>query len=271
MINKSPFAGIYAPISDAGKYLERIGFEGVAEPTEKCLKKLVKCHLLSVPFENIDIYYGKGEPSLETEKLFEKIVLNRRGGYCFELNGLFMKLLEEIGFSCFATACRIIAGRNYPMPSSHRVNLVDIDDCRYFCDVGYGGPGPKEPVKIVYDTVVVTEDGEKFLFEKHGSETVLKAQLNGEMSPIMRFSQKPCDLCDFLPLNSFCSHSKYEPFVHKLMLWKLTETGKCTIDGKILRIKENGAVSELELQSEEDVQKALKVWFGINCSASEEI
>ena len=86
---KSPFEKLYAPIPDTDAYLSRIGFDGKAEPTFDCLKKLMSCHLAAVPFENLDVYHGGIEPSLETDAMFEKIVTNRRGGYCFELNGLF--------------------------------------------------------------------------------------------------------------------------------------------------------------------------------------
>ena len=262
--NKSIFEGLYKPLNDVDSYLERIGYSGSSEPTEECLKTLVRCHLISVPFENLDIYYRRIIPSLETEKLFNKIVINKRGGYCFELNGLFMKLLEAIGFSGFGTIARIVTGCNFPMPYTHRVNFVDIGNDRYFCDVGYGGPGPKEPIKIVYDTLIKTEDGAKFCFLKQGDETVLKAELNGKMSPIMIFSFNKCDLCDFVPLNTFCACSDYEPFIHKLILWKMTESGKCTIDDNILRIKENGILTEKELKTSEDVKEALKQWFAID-------
>ena len=266
---ESPFAGLYAPIDDVAAYLERIGFSGKAEPTVDCLKRLVHCHLTSVPFENLDIFYGGEEPSLETEKMFDKIVKNRRGGYCFELNGSFAKLLEAIGFSVFGAMARIVLERDFSVPFSHRVNFADIDGERYFCDVGYGGPGPKEPIRMVYNTAIKTQDGKHFCFVKDGDETLLQAELDGEMRGVLRFSQTPCDPCEFLPLNTFCSKSEYEPFVHRLILSRMTEHGKCTVNGNVLRVKESDVISERELRSREDIKNALKQWFGIDYSGLE--
>ena len=260
---KSPFEKLYIPLSNADLYLKRIGFYQSAEPTLECLKKLIKCHLMNVPFENLDIFYKHLEPSLETDALFEKIVANKRGGYCFELNGLFCKLLEKVGYNCFGAICRIVLGFDYPMPYTHRINIVNIADEFYFCDVGYGGPCPDEPLKIEYDKIISTESGKKFCFKKEGGEIALYVALGGEMKRLMVFSITPDDLVDFIPLNAFCAHSPYEPFVHKVMVSLLTETGKYSIDGDILRIKENETVTETKLLNDEDVEKALKKWFDI--------
>src|SRR5690606_20497919 len=78
-------------------YLQRIGYEGPLDRSAKTLAQLQYCHLHTVPYENLDIL--RGVPiSLELEDLFDKIVVRRRGGYCFELNALFGWLLRELGY-----------------------------------------------------------------------------------------------------------------------------------------------------------------------------
>ena len=135
---QSPFEKIYAPLPDVGAYLERIGYRGEVSSNLETLGKLMQCHLAAVPFENLDVFHGHLEPSLETERMFAKIVLNRRGGYCFELNGLFSKLLEAIGFSVSCTFARILFGRSFVPPKAHRVIIVEIQGEKYFCDIGFG-------------------------------------------------------------------------------------------------------------------------------------
>ena len=83
---------------DKEKYLERIKYFGTLRADAECLTGLHQNHLFSIPFENLDIYTGKGI-SLDLEDIYQKIVLNRRGGFCYELNYLFHWLLNELGFN----------------------------------------------------------------------------------------------------------------------------------------------------------------------------
>jgi N-hydroxyarylamine O-acetyltransferase len=79
------------------KYLERIGYKGSTEPTIGLLSALQKKHLLNIPFENLDIHY-KTPIELDIAIIFEKVVIKKRGGFCYELNGIFHELLNSIGF-----------------------------------------------------------------------------------------------------------------------------------------------------------------------------
>ena len=96
---------------DVDAYLRRIGAERPKTLTPQSLSGLVRAHLEQVPFESLELTEAHTEPSLTPEGLFEKIVCNRRGGYCFELNKLFYLLLQELGFDCRSVAVRCIIGR----------------------------------------------------------------------------------------------------------------------------------------------------------------
>ena len=78
-------------------YLKRINYSGSLEPSLKVLKQLQQAHLMSVPFENLDIHYGR-TIELDLDKIFNKVVVDHRGGFCYELNGLFGELLSMLGF-----------------------------------------------------------------------------------------------------------------------------------------------------------------------------
>ena len=260
---QSPFEKIYAPLPDVGAYLERIGYRGEVSSNLETLRKLMQCHLAAVPFENLDVFHGHLEPSLETERMFAKIVLNRRGGYCFELNGLFSKLLEAIGFSVSCTFARILFGRSFVPPKAHRVIIVEIQGEKYFCDIGFGGPVPVEPIKIVYDTVIESKPNRRYKFLKDKSDITLLIEKENEFVPLISFGKASCDPADFIPLNAFCAYSEYEPFRKKQMLWKFSENGRYSIDGDVLKVTENGEEKEIYLKTEAELRDALKKWFGI--------
>lgn len=260
---ENPFEKLYAPIPDRGAYLRRIGFEGKAEPTLECFRKLMTCHLSTVPFENLDVYHGHIEPSLETDAMFEKIVTRHRGGYCFELNGLFSKLLCEIGFDVCCHAARVMVGREYIPPRAHRVIVVKLSDKKYFCDVGFGGPVPTEPVEITFDKEIETEDFRRYKFVCEERGIMLLAERNGVFVPVLMFDETPSDEAEFVPLNAFCAYSEYEPFRKKQMVRLGKEEGRCSIDGNVLKIRNNGVDTEMILETEEEVRKALGIYFGI--------
>ena len=259
----NPFAGIYGPLPDVKAYLKRIDYTGEIAPNLECLKELMTAQLRSVPFENLDVFHGRKEPSLEAVDLFEKIVKNCRGGYCFELNGLFQKLLEAIGFSCFSHVGRIGHGQPFKYPISHRVTVVELAGERWFCDVGFGGPVPSEPAKIVLNQPFDSANGHRYEFTQNGIEITLSMEENGAFLPVLSFVETPADPVDFLALNAFCAHSPIEPFIHKQMVWRNTETGRVTLDGNTLRIHENDTVREEVIETEPALRKALQDYFGI--------
>lgn len=94
---------------DRSAYLARIGYEGALTPAIETLRGLHRAHVMTVPFENLDIHLGR-PISLNPADLFRKIVVDRRGGYCFELNGLFTLLLEDVGFAVTRLAARVLYG-----------------------------------------------------------------------------------------------------------------------------------------------------------------
>ena len=151
---------LYAPLPDTATYLRRIGvtpdaWDRRVHPelppspthysvphTKAALDSLITAHLHHVPFENLDVYDLGREVSLEIPALFEKVVVRRRGGYCFELNALFFALLESLGFRGYPIAQRVLSEGDFP-PLCHRSAVITLEGgARVLCDVGYGGPSP---------------------------------------------------------------------------------------------------------------------------------
>lgn len=124
-------------------YLERIDCNDVKEITLKNLARLVRGHLEHIPFEDLDVF-DKGEtPSLNEKALFQKIVENKRGGYCFELNTLFGKLLETMGFCVYSVAARVLWNKESLPPLSHIGLIVCLEGKNISVMWGMEVPAPK--------------------------------------------------------------------------------------------------------------------------------
>ena len=127
---------------DVQAYLERINCKGPLDGGAKALATLQEAHYTAVPYENFDILRGR-PLSLELPDLYKKIVINRRGGYCFELNGLFGWLLRELGYPVAEHFSRYLRDEPpLPMPR-HRILVAEADGSKWFVDAGVGGVVPR--------------------------------------------------------------------------------------------------------------------------------
>ena len=156
-----------AEIMDISSYLRRIDYSGSREPSTDVLHKLHQAHLLTVPFENLDIHLG--HPIVLGEAhLFNKIVNHRRGGFCYELNGLFAALLRELGFEVLGFPCNDFGGQE---PGTN-------EEIQEFCSLNYNVTFPmfdkvkvkgkeKHPLfKMLTDNSATGKSSIKWNFEK---------------------------------------------------------------------------------------------------------
>jgi N-hydroxyarylamine O-acetyltransferase len=143
------------PRPDPERYLRRIGVlpETVTTPDRRTLERIQRAHVTTVPFENLAIVGGPNDDrsgpgvTLSIASMYEKIVERARGGYCFELNGLFHWLLEELGYEVDRIAARVTSDGDAGPPANHHTNVVELDR-RYVVDVGMGTPVMRRPISI---------------------------------------------------------------------------------------------------------------------------
>ena len=133
---------------NANRYLERIGMTSSnVSHTYEFLKALQHNHICTVPYENLDIL--NGEPiDLSKEALYQKIVINHRGGYCFELGGAISMLLCELGFKTKNYFARFLKGEKEIPVRRHRVVVTECDGERYVVEVGIGIEAPRNPLLL---------------------------------------------------------------------------------------------------------------------------
>ncbi len=257
------FEQFNAPLPDQKRYLERIGIAGPPTPDKTALDRLILAHQTTVPFENLDVYDAGRDIRLDTAGLFDKIVERRRGGYCFELNGLFMSLLLSLGFDCFPIAVRVVWNLDCYMPVSHRAGIVRLGGKRYFCDVGFGGPQPgtaldldaKKPQRSGPDEFIFTRDAD--------GDTVISRITESGRERLLKFSERRCENVDFLAPNEYQSKNADSGFKKTRMVNIATNGGSVSINDSVLRIHDNGQVSEKTLETEKELAEALKTYFGI--------
>ena len=134
---------------DVQKYLDRIGYQGPVEVSLACLARLQLFHQTSVPFENLDNFTDR-KKVIEHEALYEQIVINKRGGWCHELNGCFSWLLEQLGFTVSVISAQYYNPElgEFCKVFDHMVLIVELAGQKYLVDVGFGNISqPSEPIR----------------------------------------------------------------------------------------------------------------------------
>lgn len=177
------------------QYLRRIGYTGDRKPCLENLTRLVRCHLETVPFENLDFWHDPRELSLKTQDLYDKVVLRHRGGVCCELNSIFHWLLVKLGYEAYPIMVRILM-RPGDNPISHECVIVVLDGKKYYVDVGFGGPGPKGPVCLDGDGVQ-NVFGSNFRAVWDGVHAYIQVPVEEGWRPLLQLIDIPATAADF--------------------------------------------------------------------------
>ena len=191
---------------DVKAYLSRIGYRGGTEPTAANLAALVRAHRLAVPYETLDIWRGR-HTTLATDELFDKIVTRRRGGYCFELNGLFAALLRELGYNVREYFGRWHFGEEAAIPKRrHRVPVVALPGHpNVIADVGIGLPFLTGPLDLVF-AVPQQVDGKTYriIRDETLSAVVEAKRRDGSWTRLFSFDTAPQLPIDFAYVHYWC-------------------------------------------------------------------
>ncbi len=245
------------------KYLERIEIKDTdLAPNLKNLKLLQKHHLLSIPFENLDIHL-KNPINLNANDFYTKIIENKRGGFCYELNGLFYKLLNQIGFESQMLSARVhIEDRKFGEEYDHLAILTKLGGQEYLVDVGFGD-FTAEPIKFVLDIEQEDANG-TFLIRKFDDEylEVVKKSEN-EWDSEYIFKNLKRNLQEFAGMCSYHQTSTNSHFTKGKVCSVMTEDGRKSLTDKKFITTLNGKKTEIDVNSEEEFNKILKKEFGI--------
>lgn len=237
-----------------GDYLARIGFIGDVDKSLGVLVKLMCAQLQSIPFENLDVQAEK-IVSLVPEDIVNKIVYGNRGGYCYEVNGLFAMALTALGFEFEIIGARPMF---YPQrrPKSHMVLIVKIGDERWLCDTGFGSFGLRAPLGLHQLGEIIQQDNETFRLDKNErGEFVLQALVKDEWANQFGFDLYPMDMIDFSLANYYNSTHPDAVFVQRYLVMQQRPDGRTLLSGnqlKQLRGSEE-AVTDVSVSELDDV------------------
>jgi N-hydroxyarylamine O-acetyltransferase len=249
---------MYAENFQLEPYLKRIGYQGPLEQNAGTLKQLMRAQLFHVAFENLDVQAGK-IVSLVPEQIVDKIVGQGRGGYCYEVNGLFAMALQALGFSYKFVACRPMF---YPVrrPKTHMVLLVEADGDEWICDLGFGSYGIRAPIALSSLEQVQHQDFDQFrLTTENSGAYVVQAMVDGQWLSQFGFEPYASEWVDFMPANYLNSTHPDTIFVQKLLVIKHHEQGRDILLGDQLKqIRADGTeVQQLSPEQREDILKRL--------------
>lgn len=253
---------------DLAGYFERIDYQGAADPTLNVLQDLVTAHTRTIPFENLDPLLGRPIDDLSPAALADKLVRRRRGGYCYEHNGLFGYVLAELGFGVRRFAARMVWTRapDAPVASlTHTLLAVTLpgEQQSYLVDVGFGGQTPTSPILLEVGSAQQTTL-EPYRLQEDGDSLVLQAQIRGDWQSLYQFATRTAPPIDLKVGSWYASTHPSSHFVTALIASMVTADGRCNMSGRNLAIHRGGATEKIRLDDAAAVVDTLSDRFGIN-------
>ena len=241
-------------------YLERINYQGSRDVNAETLRALQVAHLLSVPFENLSIHAG--EPIvLNDDALYTKIVKQRRGGFCYECNGLFAGLLRALGFDVAMLAAGVARPDGSFGPIfDHMALMVTLNE-RWLVDVGFGDSFV-EPLLLDERSEQVEGKRAYKILEEDDYLILTRREMN-TWTPQYRFTLRPYQYEDFAGMCRYHQTSPESHFTQKRVCSRATESGRITLsDMRLIETKDDER-NERVLVNGEEYDAALQQHFGI--------
>lgn len=247
------------------RYFARVGYTGEAKVSLTTLREVHRAHLLSIPYENLDIHLGV-PLTLDPERFFAKLVDERRGGWCYEMNGLLARVLATLGFDV-----RLVAGsvgravRGWRAQGNHLVLIVTLDR-PWIVDVGFGDgfltPLPLEPGTYAQSFLEyrVSRDGPRWRVDSH--------RFGGADG--FDFTLTPRSLADFATQCRELQTSPDSSFVKATVCERFTRQGLVMLRGATLREVTAAGVTTRVVEDATTYAAALRDRFGLDLPVAAE-
>lgn len=246
---------------DTRAYLQRIQYTGPIRTDHETLRQLSLAHLSSVPMETMDIHLGV-PLVLDIDHLHHKIVERHRGGYCYELNGLFAELLRALGFQVDLLSARITRPDHVGPEFDHATLRVTIDGAAYLVDVGFGD-GFIEPMELVPGAHRHIDGRDYRLLEKAG-ELHLEVHDENGFDKGFILSLQPRRLDEFQARSDEHCNNPRSWFVRTRLATVTTETGRKTLMNDVLKIRDDGNTTIIHIRDSSHFARVLGDHFGLH-------
>jgi N-hydroxyarylamine O-acetyltransferase len=248
---------------DVEAYLNRIGVKREDATLDFAgLARLQRQHLLNIPFENLDIHW-KRPIVLDSERFFHKIVGEGRGGFCYELNGLFNELLNSIGFETHLVSARVsTGGGNFSNEYAHAAIIARAGSGDYLVDVGFGA-FTAGPLKMVLNTEQEDATGTYVVRERTDLYLMVLKKEGDDWKAEYTFVPLRRELAEFAGMCDFHQTSPESHFTRGKVCSLMTAGGRKTLTDQKFIVTSGAEKTEADVGSEEEFEEILEREFGI--------
>lgn len=230
------------------------------------LEKLIAKHVATFTFSSVGCQLGDDLP-LDFKSLFERIIVQRRGGYCFEHNGIFFEILEELGFSPEQYLARVIYNQDIHPGLTHRITLIEYEGRQYILDVGFGPHGPRIPVPM--DGSETKDRNTLFRIAKQSGDYHMQILKDGEFFSLYRFELSRYGQAD-CELGHFYSHKHPDAvFVNNLVVSRILEKETRSLRNLEYWVISDGDSEKVKINSAEQLHGILVNQLGLLLSRQE--
>jgi N-hydroxyarylamine O-acetyltransferase len=247
---------------DLGAYFGRIGYSGPAEPTLDVLRALIELHPAAIPFEAIDVLLDRGI-DISPQAVDAKLITRRRGGYCYEQNGLFARVLRRIGFDVDGLSANVrwmFEPGAAPGPFTHRVLRVTVDGTPWLVDVGFGSCVPTAPLRMDSVDSQPTQH-ENFRLVPMGPHLLLQALVEEAWQPVYGISPEVWLDSHYEMANWFTSAHPSSHFRHRLIVTRTTKDARYILaDGRLTTRRASDRAEKQYLDADEIMQALEEVF-----------
>lgn len=249
-------------------YFERIGYDGPRDPSLRTLHGLTQAHTSSIPFENLDVLLGR-RIDLAPEALMKKLVHDRRGGYCFEQNGLFLAVLEAMGFSVkpLSARVRIDRPRDFTPPRTHVFVRVELGGESFITDVGVGGLSLTSALRLHTEEAQETPHEPRRIIREDG-RLFHQVKMGDEWKDVCEFTLEEMPLIDRELGNWYTSAHPGSHFKNRLIVARAAPNGeRLTLVNDELKVRDRQGHAEVtKIASRAELLAILRSRFGLEFS-----
>ncbi|ASE84683.1 TPA: N-hydroxyarylamine O-acetyltransferase [Citrobacter koseri] len=245
-------------------YFARINWSGAAEANLDTLRALHLQHNSTIPFENLDVLLPR-EIQLDDLSLEEKLLTARRGGYCFEQNGLFERALRETGFTVRSLLGRVVLTNPTSLPPrTHRLLLVELQGEPWIADVGFGGQTLTAPIRLQAECEQQTPHG-KYRLRQEGNNWILQFRHHDHWQSMYCFDLGVQQQSDYVMGNFWSAHWPQSHFRHHLLMCRhLPDGGKLTLTNfHFTHYQEGHAIEQRNVPDVASLYALLQEQFGL--------
>jgi N-hydroxyarylamine O-acetyltransferase len=252
-----------APSLDLGAYFERIGWRGAAPVTLETLSRLIRAHMSSIAFENLDVLLGR-PVRLDLDAIQDKLVRGRRGGYCFEHAILFAAALERLGFKLTRHSARVVLFFPHTeTPRTHMFLTVSLPDGRFVVDPGFGGAAAQFAIPLVDGRAESPHEASHWM-TKAGPYWWMRTQAGDGSSDVWASTLEEDYPIDFEMANHYTASHPRSPFVNRLMMSVLKPDGRVTVMNRDVTIRRGATAHKSQLIDRPALRKLLIEHFGFD-------